>query len=83
MRQQKRKLILWLKFRPEHAQTKLGTAKFHEPYKHHYQKARLMEKLLLLAQKHREAGRIWQFRIYDQPGNNILESWAQYQNSTD
>ncbi len=76
----KPQLRLWLKFKYGKGRTESGTAILKN-----YLNAtgsdrkKVMNKLIKLAYRYRMNDLIWQARIYEHPGNQLIWDWKQYE----
>ncbi|MDX2284645.1 MAG: hypothetical protein NW241_10805 [Bacteroidia bacterium] len=69
-------LKAWLKYAPQHATTLDGAVTLHKPYRSEPQRQGELNRLLRHIAQRISEGRIWQARIYEQPGNRLLLQWS-------
>jgi phage tail tube protein FII len=70
-------LMLWLKFKPEHRKNDRGTAQFGDNFSTEVRKKYLVSRYKKLIDDYKKRDLIWQARIYEQPGNQVIHEWRE------
>ncbi len=69
-------LKAWIKYDPQHSTTANGAVTLRKPYRTPGERAGELKRLLRHISQRIQEGKIWQARIYEQPGNAEIFSWT-------